>query len=266
MALGRAIRSAGLFTSIGQVGAENEIAGQSYRDTLPGECYSAATLAYLGGQYRWIDDKSVYGVHRFYADVDMGSDTAQVISAEVVRYVREMGVDLDLFSEMIKAGKDEINFLPLSRLQELGIVNGATNKTAWTIESFGHGLYVKGERLTWRGINKFILIAAPKGNVLHVIYDPEGRGDEAIQMEAHSIFIDDNVHEVTPGIKPYLLNGLVNCVYDISPELLAKIKEAREVGVAMQWSYDAPMFLGFQDMEVEEGRSKLRGYFALHGR
>ncbi len=233
---------------------------------MPGECYSSATLAYLGGQYRWIDDRSVYGVHRFYADVDIGSDAAQVISSEVVKYVREMGVDPDLFSEMIKAGKDEINLLPISRLRELGIVNGAANKTGWTIESFDHGLYIKGERFTWRGINKFILIAAPKGNVLHVIYDPEGRGDEAIQMEAHSIFIDDKTHEVTPGFKPYLLNGLVNCVYDISSELLAKIKEAGEVGVAMQWNYGAPLFLGFQGMEVEEGRSKLRGYFALHGR
>jgi hypothetical protein len=76
MALGRAIRTAGLFAYIGQAGAEETIGGfYKYRQSLPGGCYSAGALAFLGGAYRWIDDKSEYGVHRFYAAVDPGSDS-----------------------------------------------------------------------------------------------------------------------------------------------------------------------------------------------
>jgi hypothetical protein len=177
MALGREIRAAGLFTYIGKAGAEKVLGRYQYRQTEPGACYSAGTLAFLGGQFRWIDEKAMYGVHRFYADIDPGSDIAQTISAKIVDYVREMGVDPALFSEMIKAGRDEINVLTLDRLQSLGIVNGPSGKTAWTIESYGEGLYLKGERVTWRGINKFLLFANPKTTILHAIYNPEGRSD-----------------------------------------------------------------------------------------
>jgi len=266
MALGRAIRSAGLFTYIGRAASEKTIGNWTYRETAPGECYSAATLAFLGGQFRWIDEKSVYGVHRFYADKDPGSDAAQVASSAIVEYVREMGVDPAYFSEMTKVGASDVNVLTPDRLHQLGIVNGPSNRTAWTIESFGEGLYFKGERLTWRGINKFILIAAPKGTVLHVIYNPEGRGDEAIQMKAHSLFVDDQAYPLELDFKPHLLNGLVNCMYSLNSDLIAKIKAAKEVGIAMQWAYGAPIFLGFNGMQVEEGRSKLRGYLALHDR
>jgi hypothetical protein len=122
MALGRAIRAAQLFTYIGQAGAEETIGDvYKYRQSLPGGCYSAGALAFLGGAYRWIDDKSKYGVHRFYAAVDPGSDVAQAKSSEIVDFMREMGVDPALFSEMTKAGRNEINILPADRLRHLGI-------------------------------------------------------------------------------------------------------------------------------------------------
>ena len=155
MKLGRAIRAAGLFTYIGQAGVEEAIGEFRYRKSEPGGCYSAGALAFLGGVHRWIDDKSEYGVHRFYADADPGSDVAQRLSSQIVDYISEMGADPALFSEMTKAGRDEINVLSAERLRHLGVTNGGLNKTAWTIESVGEGgLYFKGERVTWRGVKQ----------------------------------------------------------------------------------------------------------------
>ena len=264
LALGRAIRIAGLNTYIGQAGDEEIIGRFKSRKVKPGRCYSAGTLAFLGGVFRWGAEGFEYGVHRFYADRDPGSDAAQTISAMVVDYIKEMGVDPALFTEMSKAGRDEINILSEDVLTRLKVINGASHRTVWSIESFGEGLYLKGERITWRGINKFILLHTPKGGtILHAIFDPEGRGEEATQMGAHSLFVDDKTHPIEASLKAHLVNGLVNIVYDLDSNLIDKIKRATTVGIALQWVYGAPMFLGFSGMEIGEGRSKLLGYLAL---
>ena len=216
-------------------------------------------MAFLGGLYRWIDDKSHFGVHTLYADNDLGSDVDQQVSSQIIEYMKEMGVDAALFSEMAKAGGDEINILSSDRLRHLGVTNGPFNETVWTIASIGEGLYFKGERVTWRGFDKFIVTAGPKGTLLHTIFDPEGRGQEATQMLAHSLFVDDGAHPIEPFGEPQLINGMVNCFYGLTPELLEMIKKAKTVGVALQWTRQAPVFLGFNYMEIEGGRSLLLG-------
>ena len=55
-----------------------------------------------------------------------------------------------------------------------------------------------------------------------MIFDPEGRGEEAIEMGAHSLFIDHEAHPIPPEGKPFQLNGLVNCMYGVTPDMLAK--------------------------------------------
>jgi|SRR5208283_138360 len=58
--LGRAIRAAGFDT---EVGAKESVDG--------GECYSACTLAFLGGVNRTIPEKAIFGVHRFSTDTQL---------------------------------------------------------------------------------------------------------------------------------------------------------------------------------------------------
>jgi hypothetical protein len=82
-------------------------------------------------------------------------------------------------------------------------------------------------------------------------------------MGAHSLFVDGNTYPIKPVSKPQLVNGLVNSFYELKPDLVQMIKEAKTVGVALQWSYAAPVFLGFEGMEVGNGRTKLLGYLAL---
>ena len=189
MELGKLVRKRGLFTDVGKRGPM-ETSGQfrSYK-VLSGECYSACTLTYIGGVFRWMG-KSVYGVHRFYGDSSLNADNAQVASSVIIQYIRDMDVDPALFSEMTKAGRDEVNFLPRSRLEALNVINNGVDKTKWSIESGGGGLYLKGERNTSNGINKFLLIC-DKGNLeLYVIFDPVGRGEEGPAWVRRSITDD----------------------------------------------------------------------------
>src|SRR5262249_50812691 len=153
---------------------------------------------FLGGTFRFVDGRSKYGVHRFYSEQSgLDSDSAQVVSAVIVQYIRDMGVDPALFNEMIKAGGTEINILPSPKLIALKVVNNGVGETIWTIESLddgaGSALYLKGQRETIHGINKLLLICAARGKILlHAIFDPEGRAAEVMQMQAQSLVIDGN--------------------------------------------------------------------------
>jgi hypothetical protein len=264
MGLGQVVRKNGLFTGVGKRGPM-ETTGQfrSY-EVLPGECYSACTLAYIGGVFRWMDPKSVYGVHRFYGDSSLNADNAQVASSVIIQYTRDMGVDAALFSEMTKAGRDDVNILPHSRLEALNVINNGREKTKWSIESRGEGLYLKGERNTSNGINKFILLCVKGSLVLYVIFDPVGRGNEVLGLGAQSLMIDEKpvpIGHLRQG-NATLLNGWVNSYYALTPDLVDKIKSAKTVGIAFQAAYGAPMFMGFGYMEIADGRQKVAGFIS----
>ena len=134
MKLGRLIRDHRFATEI-DIKADNQF---GYK---PGSCLSACALTFLGGQFRYLS-QGTYGVHQFYplAPDATDSDRAQIVSAAVVQYIRDMGVDTQLFTEMTEAGKDEMLVIPESRLSALGVVNDGETKTTWSIESFPQGL------------------------------------------------------------------------------------------------------------------------------
>jgi hypothetical protein len=105
IALGRVIRENGLNTSIGQYDPNLK-----YKGSKPGYCYSACATAFLGGEFRYWSEGSVYGVHRFFTTVHADSDTdiAQIVSAALVEYIRSMGVDSRLFGLASQAGPTDL--------------------------------------------------------------------------------------------------------------------------------------------------------------
>jgi hypothetical protein len=263
MGLGRTIREYGLFTQVAKRGPMETTGDFRSYKVLPGGCFSACTLAYIGGVFRWMDSKSVYGVHRFYGD-SANADNAQVASSIIIQYIRDMDVDPALFSEMTKAGRDEINAVPHPRLEALNVINNGQGKTRWTIEGTGDGLYLKGERDTSNGINKFILLCKQGKLSLYVVFDPVGRGEEILTHGAQSLMLDGEaipLSHLREG-EVTLRNGWVNAFYSLTPDLINKIKQAKTVGIAFQFVYGAPMFLGFDHMEVGDGRPKLTGFIA----
>ncbi len=109
MKLGRVIRDAHLLTYVGRASPDSELC---ITHISAGECYSACCLAFLGGVYRFMPAGSVYGVHRFYSQRGaITSDDAQVHSAEIIQFLRDMEVDVGLFNEMSRVGGNEINIL-----------------------------------------------------------------------------------------------------------------------------------------------------------
>src|SRR5271165_4240580 len=81
---GRLIRTAGFETSLGT------------KDRKDGVCFSACTLAFLGGVRRTIGSNMLFGVHRVSTTVPLTSaealDMGQISIGQIVEYVSYMGV------------------------------------------------------------------------------------------------------------------------------------------------------------------------------
>ena len=256
MQLGMVFRKFQLNTDVG-IRESSKADNFSYR---AGKCYSSCAYAYLGGKFRYLNKGSRYGVHRFYAsNPDYGNmDTAQITSAQIVEYLREMGVDPEFFYLSTKAGADEIYEPTRAVLENLSVVNNGWGRTIWSLESIQGMIYLKGERDTEHGINKFMIGCSDKGITLLMIFDPQGRQDEVINMHAHSLVIDMKDEPITP-FAAEIHNGWFNGGYLLTKDQVSRIMSANSVGVILQGAYGAPVFLGFNAMPFGEAGEKLAG-------
>lgn len=256
MRLGRVIRKYGLNTDVGKRTAKSK----EPWETEPGVCFSACTLAYVGGKFRYLKTGSRYGVHRFYSSSASGSDmdVAQLASAAIVAYLREMDVDSELFTLSTKAGRNEIHEPPRSALLALNVINEGFPPPKWSVESLQGRLYLKGERETSFGMNKFIVHCVNGQMELYIIIDPQGREDEIMFFEAHTLVIGSKHFKVKPYRK-HIHNGWFNANYILTNEQVAAFRSASTVGLMVQLIYDAPVFLGFENMPFEAGKDKFLG-------
>jgi hypothetical protein len=256
MTLGRIFRAAGFDTDVGQSDPTDKTAAHS------GQCFSACTLAFLGGRWRFVRSGSIYGVHRFYFKKSTGqdSDAAQMISAGIIRYIREMGVDPDLFSEMTVAGRDDITLIPEKELVRLNVVNNGHSPAVWTVESVQGVVYLKGQRDTAFGVNKFLLACVKQGIVLTVVLDPVENG-RLPPTTAISLVVDNREYPIEKNLSrgPELYNGNVFIGFLLRPEIVRLIEDAHEVGVTFQFDRSAPSFVGFLGLPVGDGAQKMPG-------
>jgi hypothetical protein len=253
----RLIRKYGLSTSVGK----RSIAAIRRFDIEPGRCYSACAYAYLGGQFRYLTKGSRYGVHQFASTGSGSEGRAQVASAIIVEYIRSMDVDTELFSLSVSAGRGAMNEVDTQTMERLNVINNGKTRAVWSIESGGGQLYLKGERITEiSGINKFMLICGADRKLgLYVIFDALGRDDELMKMSAPSLQIDKQVYRLD-AVSKSIRNGWFNGIYNLSIREIEGLRNAQRVGVTLQFSYDAPVFLGFQDMPIGGGRERLLGF------
>lgn len=119
MKLGRAIRRLDLNTAVGK--ASNDPSG-SY--AARGGCYSSCAYAFLGGKSRSVGMLSEIGVHRFTTPGKVPVQAiavGQMLSADLVAYMLEMGVDPELFVIAARTPNGRIYTLTLAELERLRV-------------------------------------------------------------------------------------------------------------------------------------------------
>lgn len=85
---------------------------QGYATEVEATCASSCPLVFAGGIERRAGDKAQIGVHQVFAvsstGANLGMDSGQRVSAECQKYLREMGVDLDVWVRAMETPKERL--------------------------------------------------------------------------------------------------------------------------------------------------------------
>jgi hypothetical protein len=235
MKLGKAIRELGLETYIGD-------------QRKAAYCLSACTLAFLGGVYRSMDNNARYGVHRFYSETGIPHasdlDTAQILSADIVNYIKSMGVDPMLFQLMVLRGKDEVTIIPKTTLEKLNVLNNGISQTKWEITARFGAIYLKGVVTNRRGTHKLIFLC-DNGHVELLVILPNPDPAYVVSMTTRESFlINDREVPVSPFQPLSVSNTDVNMTINNLPQdILRMLASANKIGII--FTYRNPVFGNF---------------------
>ena len=227
MQLGRVIRKHGASTHI-----------IDYRTLHPGECYSACSLAFLGGVFRFNDNGARYGVHRASlqggptpGDRDLGPD----LSAAINGYIHEMGVDRRLFDLWVKAGPDEMYLLSQRQASELGVVNNGRKPPEWSIAAFPGGTLLQGQQTTADGTGLVYFSCDNKQTVFGSVYEGAGSG-EAITARGWSHWLTIDGHDEIPleALGVSSKDGFARSTFILPPNLVRLAMSAKQIGHRMR--------------------------------
>lgn len=238
---------------------------------IPGYCYSACTIAFLGGERRYLLPGSQFGVHRFSAPGtkmtgEDAIDEAQIVSGALVEYVKEMGIDPGFIHEMSKRGPTDLNILGQDQLRDLNVVT-KTYQTTWEIKDSPEGeFYVVGATTDIRGVHK-ILMSCPRRPGMRpfimAMYNISASGardtigmtkDLALNIDDHDYIIPESEIEQ----KPLFSHGYISVVIDLNRRQEALLETAKELGFSML-HFNGETFTGFQG-DFVSGREKVLGF------
>jgi len=302
MKLGETIRRAGFNTDIAVRGPAKDLSiatrfGSDVEDLmhamgvdtappekLAGSCLSACTLAYIGGVHRYFTRGSVFGVHRFFSTGNPGADdldTAQIVSANIVEYIRHMGVDSRLFTRMVEASPDEMRVIGTDELVALNVVNGRVASDEWTLKTIPQGIYVVGELIDERGTSKMTFMCDRKThNMASIIYIPEAgnpNGDVTLAQIVASqwvdagYFVDDEIHKLKSARKRVTVIPIgrnpsepseVQVIWGVSPADIASITSAKKSTGFALLSSTPGVFFGLHLSLGARDREMIRNYAA----
>lgn len=143
MQLGRSIRRLGFDTTIGtQEGSAH---------TGKPICASAAAYAFAGGIGRFYgEDCGRLGIHQFANPEDNVGDIgdAQVVSALIVSYLQEMGVDASAFAAAAQARSENMIWLSASEAAQLKLANDGVLETTASIRLWKGVPYLRIEQIS----------------------------------------------------------------------------------------------------------------------
>jgi hypothetical protein len=100
-------------------------------------CASSCPLIFAGGVERRAGDKASIGVHQISAvaapagtSIADGMDSAQRVSAECQKYLRDMGVDLQVWLHAMETPKNELFYFRPDELLSLKLTTQQGGKPA----------------------------------------------------------------------------------------------------------------------------------------
>jgi hypothetical protein len=241
MELGRLIRRRGFSTYIGRQ-------RENGADALAGSCSSACVFAFIGGVYRFALPQSRIGVHRFssISPADADADMVQLVSAAIIKYIKEMGVDVDLFDRMSRRGKEQILILSERDLLQLRVVNAGRLPAEWSIEASDGTLYLNGAQQTSSGMGA-ISFSCKDGQVLfRPIVDVNDDTAAAVDsVVRHSIKFGNWLDPLAQAVEPMSVqDGHASALFVLGQDQTSRLRGSASLGYAAQLG-DLTSFVNF---------------------
>jgi hypothetical protein len=239
-----------------------------------GRCLSAATLIYLGGRLRYLDDQAMFGVHQFTFPLAQGHDVpkhflarSQTLSARLSEYISDMGISPKFLLLSAATLSDKMQIVSKSKLERLGVVTGGQTAVTWTLEANNGISYVKGERDSIYGHHKVMLCYQKDiGFYFHAVVETQNRSDELLNFDLVEIVInDENTRlDISAEVTRTEHGKYINVISRISDDAARQIAFSDSFGVQIRFSSEAEVFLGIAAMDTMDGQGKLRTFFENH--
>jgi len=233
MQLGRVIRGHGASTHI-----------IDSRTLLPGECYSACALAFLGGVHRFIDHGARYGVHRASlpgvrptGERDLGQD----LSAAIGSYMGEMAIDPRLLDLWEKAAPDEMYVLSPQETRNLRVVEDGREPPEWSLAPFPGGTMLEGRQTTADGRATVFFACDEKQTTFGSVYQAAATIEPAaVRQWRHEATLDRYAPVPVKPIGVTSKDGVVRTTFVAPPELIRLAMSATRIGHRMKPSSRGP--------------------------
>jgi hypothetical protein len=271
MGIGRLVRGAWFSTSIGSYVLASKSRDEQIipRKLIPGRCFSAATLIFLGGRLRFFDASSEFGVHQFsFKNPSLDDlDKSQRLSASIAIYIEEMGIPAAFLEQSALTLGDQLTILTEGQMRHLKVVTGGETGVSWGIEIHQDVMWVRGYRDSFYGHSKVMLCYSKVDRFsFFAMVETMGRQDElltfglveiAVNGEDTRIDVTDRCMRVPSGIYTMFMAKL-------SDEEARMIAYSKSFGLQVRASAEAGIFLGIAPVSTEDGgEDKLKGLFNL---
>ncbi|WP_162789140.1 hypothetical protein [Sphingomonas sediminicola] len=254
--LGRAIREKRFFTSVGAFDDQGTSSNAI--------CASACAYAFAGGVSRFLDRSSGrLGIHQFERSGGLSQSEAQLISAIVVSYLRDMGVDAKAFVIASATSASGIRWLTPSEAQELGLVNNGVQPTSAEVRIVRLHPYLRLNQDKSSGTIR-ALFTCGKGTLLlqaGIVTDPEQSalfGDARWQKRSY-LEID--------GRETAVVNGPAGAKPEDSAVWLFRVLDSKQAADLLKASELGVWIDGFGavraggSMDLKPVRSEIADYF-----
>lgn len=145
MTLGHIVRSLGFNTAIGELGRDYDF--KDSQTSVRAVCASACVYAFAGGvlrEHRYPD--TLLGVHQFYsADKNNIGDIGDIqkVSASVLAYLSEMGIDSRAFQIASQASRNAMIWITPAESAALNLAFDGVEKTTSEIKLVGSTPYLR---------------------------------------------------------------------------------------------------------------------------
>ena len=246
--LGEAIRRLKFDTDVGHRGPPRPESNEKILEAISGAtspmplleqgvCMSSCSLAFLGGVHRYVEAKSIFGVHRFSSGGSQATlDDAQIVSGALVEYIARMGVDARLFELMTEVGPSAIRILTSEELAGMRVTTPAKEKEEWRLKAIPGGIYLVGTLVDIRGTSKLIFFCERPKNVLwSLVIVPAGNDQSANLMMSDragaGYFVDGDIRAVSEAPSQFKIerkNLEISITWLVHPADIQAIVSAKE--------------------------------------